>query len=147
MILGTFSKLYGLAGLRIGYGFAHQKTIAFLNKVRSPFNTTSPAQVAAIAALEDREFAEAYLDLNHRETEYVCSELEAMGLRVTPTVCNFVLVDTPLPSKEFFDKLLREGVIVRPMAGWGFPESVRVSFHVREGNDRFLEATRKVLKR
>ena len=145
MCLGTFSKLHGLAALRIGYGFAQPEVISFLHKVRSPFNTNSLAQMAAMAALEDREFAERYIALNRIEREFICRELQGMGLRITPTVTNFVLLDVPISGKDFFEKLLREGFIVRPMAGSGFPSSVRVTFHLREYNERFLEATKKVL--
>lgn len=145
MVTGTFSKLYGLAGLRIGYAFAHPDAVFQLHKIRSPFNTSIPAQVAGIAALGDQEFARGYAELNRTERDFVCSELQNMGLTVTPTVTNFVLLDVPGSAKEYYEKLLREGVIVRPMAGWGFPNSVRVSFHVRAGNERFLAATKKVL--
>ena len=145
MVLGTFSKVYGLAGLRVGYGFAHPEVSSVLHKVRSPFNTNSPAQIGAIAALGDQEFVERYVKLNICERDFVCSALKDMGLKVTPTVTNFVLMDTHLAAKEFFERLLREGIIVRPMHTSGFPNSVRVTFHLREFNERFLAATKKVL--
>lgn len=145
MVTGTFSKVYGLAALRVGYGFAQPEVIFQLHKIRSPFNTSVPAQVGAMAALEDQRFARKYVRTNRVERAFVCEELQKMGLTVTPTVTNFVLLDVPTTGREFFEKLLREGIIVRPMAGWGFPNSVRVSFHTRAGNERFLAATKKVL--
>ena len=147
MVLGTFSKAYGLAGLRIGYGFAHPEVVTTLHKIRSPFNTSVPSQVAGIAALGDQRFVRRYVKVNRTERDYVCSELQKMGVVITPSATNFVLMDAPIGGRAFFEKLLQEGVIVRPMGGWGFPDSVRVTFHVREGNERFLAATRRVLGR
>ena len=145
MVLGTFSKAYGLAGLRIGYGFAHPEVVTTLHKIRSPFNTSVPSQVAGIAALGDQRFVRRYVKVNRTERDYVFSELQKMGVVTTPSATNFVLMDAPIGGRAFFEMLLQEGVIVRPMAGWGFPNSVRVSFHTRAGNERFLAATRKVL--
>ena len=147
MVLGTFSKAYGLAALRIGYGFAHPEVIATLHKVRSPFNTTSVAQVAAMAALGDQEHVRRTVALNAAERPRLAAGCEALGLPVTPSQANFVLVDVPEQALFFFQKLLRQGVIVRPMYGNGYPVSLRVSVHTAEGNDRFLEAARTVLGR
>lgn len=147
MVLGTFSKAYGLAALRIGYGFAHPEIITALHKVRSPFNTSAPAQVAAIAALDDQAFVRRVVELNRRELPYLAGELKKIGLAVTPSVTNFLMVDVPMDADEFFQALLREGVIVRPQKSGGFPRSVRVTVHTREGNDRFIAATKKVLGR
>lgn len=146
MVTGTFSKVYGLAGLRIGYAFAQPDVFFQLNKIRSPFNTNVPAQVGAIAALEDQRFARKFVRINRVKRNFVCAELQNMGLAIMPTVTNFVLLDVPTTGRDFFEKLLRDGVIVRPMVGWGFPNSVRVSFHTRAGNERFLAATRKALE-
>lgn len=145
MVLGTFSKAYGLAGLRIGYGFAQHEVVTTLHKIRSPFNTSVPSQVAGIAALGDQDFVQRYVAMNREERDFVCSELQKMGVVTTPSATNFVLMDAPIGGLAFFQKMLHEGVIVRPMGGWGFPGSVRVTFHVREGNERFLAATKKVL--
>ena len=145
LLLGTFSKAYGLAGLRIGYGFGDKDVLSVLHKARSPFNTSSLAQEAAIAALGDQEFVRKVAAVNRTEMSYVCEKLTEMDVAWTPSVANFVLVDVPMPSAECYKKLLMEGVIVRPMAGWGFPNSVRVTIHLREGNDRFLKALAKVL--
>lgn len=145
MVLGTFSKAYGLAGLRVGYGAAGEEVAAILHKVRSPFNTNSAAQVAALAALKDEAFVREVVSLNARERPRLKAGCEALGLPVTPSVANFLLVDVPSEARVAFEALLREGVIVRPLAG--YPRSLRVSVHTPEGNDRFLAAARKVLGR
>jgi histidinol-phosphate aminotransferase len=145
LLLGTFSKAYGLAGLRIGYGFGDRDVLSVLHKARSPFNTSSLAQEAAIAALGDQEFVRKVAGVNRTEMTYVCEKLTEMGVPWTPSVANFVLIDVPMPAADCCKKLLMEGVIARPMAGWGFPNSVRVTVHLREGNDRFLRALAKTL--
>lgn len=143
MVLGTFSKAYGLAGLRVGYGFAHPEVIATLHKVRSPFNTSSVAQIAAIAALQDQEFVRRGAELNRVERSYLTEATLALGLTVTPSMANFIFVDVPMAAGEFFQRLMREGVIVRPLGP--YPNSLRVSVYTRDGNDRFLEGTKRVL--
>ncbi len=145
MVLGTFSKAYGLAGLRAGYGFAHPEVIGTIHKARSPFNTSSVAQIAAIAALGDQEFVRRGVELNRVERAYLTEKTRALGLTVTPSMANFIFVDVPMAAGEFFQRLMREGVIVRPLAP--YPNSLRVSVFTREGNDRFLEGTRRVLGR
>ncbi len=143
LVLGTFSKAYGLAGLRVGYGFSHPEIISMLHKVRSPFNTNLVAQEACICALADEEFVKKVVDLNETEMAFIEKELKKLGLKFTPSVGNFILVDIPIKAGEFFEKLLREGVIVRPMGG--FPYSVRVTLGTRRQNIKFLKATKKVL--
>lgn len=143
MVLGTFSKAYGLAGLRVGYGFGNPEVIGMLHKVRSPFNTSLIAQEACIYALEDQEFIKKVADLNESEMAFIEKELKKLGLKYTPSVGNFILVDIPIGAGEFFEKLLREGVIVRPMGG--FPDSIRVTLGTRRQNIKFLKATKKVL--
>lgn len=147
LVLGTFSKAYGLAGLRLGYGFGAPEMLGVLHKARSPFNTSSLAQVAAIAALGDQEFVIRYTEFNRRELAYLCERLDAMGVAYTPSVANFVLIDVPMPASECYLKLLKAGVIVRPMGMSGLPNSIRVTIHLREGNDRFLAALGTVIER
>lgn len=147
MVLGTFSKAYGLAGLRVGYGFAHPEVIATLHKVRSPFNTSSVAQVAALAALQDQEFVTKGVALNAAERPYLTRGCQDAGIPVVPSQANFVLIDVPMPGEQFFQAMLREGVIIRPMANNGYPNSLRVSVFHHYGNERFLEAATKVLGR
>lgn len=145
LVLGTFSKAYGLAGLRIGYGFGHPDLLKILHKVRSPFNTSSIAQEACIAALEDQEFVKKSAELNRKEMTFMENELKNMGLKFTPSVANFILIDLPISGNQFFEKMLREGVIVRPMGMSGFPNSVRVTISTRKENLKFIKATKKVL--
>lgn len=144
MVLRTFSKIHGLAGLRAGYGIAPAGVIEILNRVRSPFNTSRPAQAAAVAALEDREHVERSAELNAREMRFVSAELALLGVRFTPSAANFVLIDTARDCEEDFLRLLREGVIVRPMKVYGFPTSLRVTCGVHQDNERFLESLRKI---
>lgn len=145
IVLGTFSKAYGLAGLRIGYGFGNPELLKVLHKVRSPFNTSLVAQEACIAALKDKDFVKKSVTLNQREMAFIEKELKKLKIKYTPSVGNFILIDLPIKGQEFFEKLLKEGVIVRPMAMSGFPNSVRVTISTRKNNKRFIAATKKVL--
>lgn len=138
IVLQTFSKIYGLAGLRIGYGLAAPEVIANLNRVRSPFNTSSLAQVAALAALDDEEWAKYSREHNLRELQYVQSELARRGIRFTPSVCNFVLIELDGDMKTLFVEFQKLGVILRPQGGPGLAGCARVSIGTREENDRFL---------
>jgi histidinol-phosphate aminotransferase len=144
IILRTFSKAYGLAGLRVGYGVADESIISGINKIRSPFNTNSLSQLAAMHALEDREHLEKSVALNRRGIDYLQGELDRLGVAYTPSFGNFILVTTELDAAAAFDAFLREGVIVRPMAGYGYPKSFRVSTGRMEENERFIRALEKV---
>ncbi|HTV55803.1 MAG TPA: histidinol-phosphate transaminase [Terriglobia bacterium] len=145
LILRTFSKVYGLAGLRTGYGIGHPELIALLNRFRPPFNVSRLSQTAAIAALEDRDHVARSVESNSREMRFVSEELTLLGVRFTPSVANFVLVDTSRDCEHDFLKLLEEGVIVRPMKFYGFPTSLRVTIGTREDNEIFLESLRRVM--
>jgi histidinol-phosphate aminotransferase len=144
IILRTFSKAYGLAGLRVGYGVSTGEIIAGLNKIRSPFNTNSLSQLAALHALEDSEHLEKSVALNREGLDFIQGELDRLGLDYTPSFGNFVLVTTPLTSSDAFSAFLQEGVIVRPMAGYGYPNSFRVSTGLPEENQRFIKALEKI---
>ncbi len=144
IILRTFSKAYGLAGLRVGYGVANEEIVAGLNKIRSPFNTNSLCQLAALHALEDRSHLEASVALNRESIAYIQGQLDRLGVEYTPSYGNFVLVTTSLSSADAFSAFLEEGVIVRPMAGYGYPNSFRVSTGLPEENQRFIRALEKV---
>ncbi len=146
LILRTFSKAYGLAGMRIGYGFGSEEIIQGLNRVRSPFNTSSVGQIAGKAALDDVEHLEKSVKLNARERSFLCSELESMGIEYTDSVTNFILVNIEENTREMFEDLLKRGVIVRPMEGYGYPESFRLSVGTHEENVKFLEALSEVLE-
>jgi histidinol-phosphate aminotransferase len=123
----------------------HPELIAALNRIRSPFNASSLAQVAGLAALDDREYVARSVAHNAREMKFVTEELTLLGVRYTPSVGNFILIDTGRDCEEDFVRLLHEGVIVRPMKLYGFPTSLRVTIGRHEENEQFLEALRRVM--
>jgi histidinol-phosphate aminotransferase len=145
LVLRTFSKIYGLAGLRLGYGMGHRELIEALNRIRSPFNANSVAQVAGLAAVDDHEHVARSVESNTREMKFVTEELTLLGVRYTPSFGNFLLVDTGRDCEEDFVRLLHEGVIVRPMKIYGFPTSLRVTVGRHAENEQFLEALRRVM--
>lgn len=145
LVLRTFSKVYGLAGIRLGYGMGHPELIDALHRIRSPFNASSLAQVAGMAALDDHEHVARSVESNTREMKFVTGELTLLGVRYTPSVGNFLLVDTGRDCEEDFVRLLHEGVIVRPMKIYGFPTSLRVTVGTHPENEQFLEALRRVI--
>ncbi len=140
IVLRTFSKIFGLAGLRIGYGLAHPDVIATLNRVRSPFNTSSLAQVAALGALRDDEWARLSRDRNLEELAFLQQQLEERGIAFTPSVTNFVLIQFDRDVKELFLEFQRLGVIIRPVGGPGLANCARVSVGTRTENEMFLRA-------
>lgn len=143
VILRTFSKIYGLAGLRIGYGVAPEKLVFYMNKVRQPFNVNSLAQIAAMAAIEDEEHLKRSQKNNMDGLNYFFREMKAMGLEYVHTQANFLLIKVG-KGKEVYDALLKQGVIVRPMASYGLGEYIRVTVGKPEENKRFVEAIKKV---
>jgi histidinol-phosphate aminotransferase len=145
LVLRTFSKVHGLAGLRIGYGLGHAELIEALNRVRSPFNANMVAQTAALAALDDREHVSKSVETNAREMKFVTEELALLGVRYTPSAGNFLLIETGRDCEEDFVRLLHEGVIVRPMKLYGFPASLRVTIGMHSDNEQFLEALQRVV--
>jgi histidinol-phosphate aminotransferase len=144
LIIRTFSKAYGLAGLRIGYGIAKPEIIDTLQKVRLAFNTGSLGQVAALAAFDDPAHVQRTVESNRREMKFLSSELAARGVKYVPSYSNFIFMDLGKPSKDVDAAMLRQGVIIRPMAGWGFPTMIRVSIGTHEQNEQFLKALDKV---
>jgi histidinol-phosphate aminotransferase len=145
--LRTFSKLYGLAGLRVGYGVMPVELAGYLNRIRQPFNVNSLAQVAARAALQDRDFVERTLCVVHDGLDFLCQALTEMGVRFFPTQSNFFLIDVAQDAEALFQAMLRQGVIVRSMKSYGYPRYIRVNVGTAEENERFLEAFKKVLAR
>jgi len=143
LILRTFSKVFGLAGLRIGYGISTREVIETLYKVRMAFNTNSVAQVAALAAWDDHEHVEKSVRMNRAELEFLYAELSKRRLKYVPSFANFVLIDIGKPAGAVTSALLKQGVIVRP--AWGCPTCMRVSAGTHEQNERFLAALEKVL--
>jgi histidinol-phosphate aminotransferase len=145
LILRTFSKIYGLAGLRLGYGIGPAPLVALLNKVREPFNTNSLAQVAAAAALGDTEHVAASRAANDAGRAFLVDQLGRMKLSVIPSAANFVLVDVGRPGAEVTEALLRRGVIVRPVAGYGFPMHLRITVGTAQENETCVAALKAVL--
>jgi histidinol-phosphate aminotransferase len=141
LILRTFSKIYGLAGLRIGYGIAKKDIINEMNKIREPFNANSLAQAAALGALDDREHLKYSREINEQGKRYLYSEFKSLGIEFVPTEANFIYIVIN-DSQAVYEALLRQGVIVRPMG----PQAIRVTVGLPEENKRFIEALRTVIK-
>lgn len=144
VVLRTFSKVYGLAGLRVGYGLGPADLFAELNKLKTPFNTASIAQAAAMAALDDTEHVRRSVASNRAGREQIAKGLAELGVKAVPSATNFIFIDMGGDGDAFAAQLLHEGVIVRPMRWMGFPEAIRVSVGTAEENDKFLEAFRRV---
>lgn len=140
LVLRTFSKIYGLAGLRLGYGVAKSSIITEMNKVREPFNTNTLAQKAALEALEDKEHIAGSLQCNEAGKKYLYAELGALNLTYVPTEANFIY-SYVADSKALYANLLRQGVIIRPMG----PEAIRVTIGLEEENKRFITALKSCL--
>ena len=145
IVLRTFSKVYGLAGLRVGYGVSLPAIIDAIEAVREPFNSSSLAQLGALAALRDEEHVRRTVELNRAEKPRVRAALMAKGLRVLPSLGNFLCVDTARDGRRAFEALLRRGVIVRPLGGYNLASWLRVSIGTPEQNGAFLDAMEQVL--
>jgi histidinol-phosphate aminotransferase len=146
LTLKTFSKVYGLAGLRIGYGIGHPTLVAEMNKLRTPFNVTSVGQAAALAALDDLEHVRRSVEMNHAERTRLLEELRKSGLRPVASETNFLFVPVAgMDAKAMCDELLHEGVIVRQLAWMGFPNAIRISVGNPEENSKLLAAMAKVM--
>jgi len=143
--LRTFSKIYALAGLRIGYGVAPARLIELLERVRLPFNVNSVAQVGAIASLQDPEQVARTRKQNQRSKSFIYAELEKMGLPYTPTQANFIWIDVMRDCKQVFTELMKRGVIVRTGDIFGAPTHIRVTTGTDEQNERFISTLREVL--
>ena len=142
-ILRTFSKIYGLAGLRIGYGLMKKETADMLNRVRQPFNTNALAQIAALAALGDVSHVEKSLRNNQEGKEYLYREFDSMGINYLPSEANFIYFHTNDDGRKVFDLLLKEGIIIRHIGG----PNLRVTIGLPEENKKFIEAVKKVLRK
>ncbi len=135
--LRTFSKIYGLAGFRVGYGYASPELVGLLNRVRQPFNVSATAQEAAIGALGDDAFVERSRRVNRAGLRQLRKGLAALGIEVAPSVANFLLIKVG-DGLAVFRRLQQAGVIVRPVGGYGLPEWVRVTVGTRAQNERLL---------
>ena len=138
VVLRTFSKCYGLAGIRIGYGVANAEITGYLNRVRQPFNTNRVGQVGALAALLDTDYTALSVATNNAQRAYLCDALAGRGIDYLESQTNFVLVKVPASGAQVTDAMTRKGVVIRAMGGYGLPEHVRVTVGTREQNDRFL---------
>lgn len=143
VVLRTFSKIYGLAGLRIGYAVARREIVDCLERVREPFNVNSLAQEAALTALRDQDHVAALQALNRTEKTYLYEEFSRLGLDFVPTEANFILFDAGRDEKQIFQQMLRRGVIIR--GGFGYPTKLRVTIGTRYQNERFIQALESVL--
>ena len=145
LIMRTFSKVYGMAGLRIGYGVAQEGIVRVMNKLRTPFNVTGVSQAAALAALDDTKHVERSIATNAEGRARLFEGLTTLGLRAVRSHANFIFVDIGPEANELCDELLYEGVIVRPLGWMGFPEAIRISVGVTEENDKLLAVMSKLL--
>ena len=144
--LRTFSKIYGLAGLRIGYGVASEEIISNLEKVRQPFNVNSLAQVAAMAALDDQGHVEKSVSINSDGLSYLYRELDCMGLSYVKSQANFLLIDMKGDCAKIYQELMKKGVIVRPMGIYNLNNYLRITVGLPEENKRFIEALKGVVE-
>jgi len=144
--LRTFSKIYGLAGLRIGYAIAPEGIAADLNRIREPFNVNSLAQAAALAALKDEQHLRASLHMVREGKEQLARGLAELGLEPVPSQANFYFVDVRADSRIVFERLLQRGVIIRSGDIFGYSTFIRDTVGTRQQNERFLEALAGVLK-
>jgi histidinol-phosphate aminotransferase len=145
LTLRTFSKLYGLAGLRIGYGVGPQEIIDVMQRVRQPFNVNAAAQWGALAALDDRDHVQRSLAVNRQGMDYLTRELARLGMEYVPSHANFILIRVG-NGEAVFKQLLAQGIIVRPVAAYDFPEYVRVTVGTMEENRKFVEGLEKTIK-
>ena len=139
IITRTFSKIYGLAGLRIGYGIAPPSVIATMNPVRQPFNCNAVAQAAARAAITDTEYVKESQMLNEQGKVFLYHAFDDLGLRYIKTEGNFIMVFVNQPGADMAEAMMKKGVIVRAMAGYGYPDAIRVTIGKQMENERFLE--------
>lgn len=144
-VLRTFSKVYGLAGIRIGYGFAHPEVISTLFKIKPPFNVNGLAQAAGIAALKDSDFVTQSVDTNKIGRQVLCRELDRLGLSYAESHTNFILIRIGLNASTVQQSLLKRGVIVRPCRGYDLPEFLRVSIGTPDQNERFIMTLGEIL--
>ena len=140
--LRTFSKIYGLAGLRIGYGITTAEIAELLNKVRQPFNTNSLGQIGALAALSDRKHVEKSVAVNNEGKQFLYHSFQRLGVSYVPTETNFILFESPRDARELYNALLKTGVIIRPMGA----KRLRVTIGLPEENARFVAELEKIVK-
>ena len=145
IISRTFSKAYGLSGLRVGYGVSTPELIGYMDRVREPFNVNILAQGAALAALDDKQFLKRTLSNTKKGKEFLYKEFDKLGFEYVPSATNFILVDLRRDCKKVFKKMLSSGVIVRDMKVWGLDTYIRVTVGTERENKKFITALRRIL--
>ncbi len=146
IVTRTFSKAYGLAGLRVGYALSHPGVSDMLNRVRQPFNVNSVALAAAQAALQDDQHLQHSVATNARGMAQVCAGFEALGIAYVPSAGNFVLVDCARPALAVYEAMLRQGVIVRPVGNYQLPKHLRITIGTEVQNERMLAALKQAMR-
>jgi histidinol-phosphate aminotransferase len=146
VVLRTFSKIYGLAGLRVGYGIAKPEIIKYLNLTKLPFNVNRLGQLAAAASLDDESFIQKSLKNNREGKEYFYSELDQLKLEYKKTEANFIFLRVGRPADEVFLEFLRRGVIIRPLSSFGMPDAIRITIGTVEQNNKLVAALKDILK-
>jgi len=144
IVLRTFSKIAGIAGVRVGYGIAKPELIGYLNRVVNPFTTNRLAQVAALASLDDEEHRKKVLRSNQEGKKYLYRELKKIDLFYLPTEANFIFIDLKGDSEVIFEKLLKKGIIIRPGKTWGCPNFIRVTIGTPYENEKFIQALKEI---
>lgn len=140
IVLRTFSKVYGLGGIRIGYGVADPELIQYLRLVKEPFNVNALAQVGALAALRDEDHVHKTVHLIRTEKTFLYGELHAMGIEFVPSEANFIFINVGMDARVLFQEMLKRGVIIRPGDIWNLPNFIRLTIGTREQNQRFIRA-------
>jgi histidinol-phosphate aminotransferase len=146
IVTRTFSKVYGLAGLRVGYALSHPSVADMLNRVRQPFNVNTIALAAALAALDDTEHLQRSIETNRAGMAQLRAGFDALGVRHLPSAGNFVMIDCGRPAPAVYEAMLRQGVIVRPVGNYGLPNHLRITIGTREQNERMLAALAAALR-
>ena len=145
IILKTFSKIYGMAGLRLGYGISNPDLIKILYKIKEPFNVNYIAHEAGIAALDDIEFVKKSIELNKNGKYYLYNELNKLNLKYYPTQANFIYIELEKNCIEVFEKLMDMGIVIRPLNSFGVDNSIRVTIGTQSQNEFFINCLRKIL--
>jgi histidinol-phosphate aminotransferase len=144
--LRTFSKAYGLAGLRIGYGLMREELAGYLHRLRQPFNVNQLAQIGALAALDDEEHYQQTLTVTTEGMIWLHREIARLGCRPLPSQANFFLVDIGGSGKKLYERMLTKGVIIRPMHAYGYPNYIRITVGLPEENERLVRAMAEALQ-
>ena len=145
IVTRTFSKMYGLAGLRIGYGVAREELIDVLNRIRDPFNVNALAQVAAVACLKDQSYYRKLAKKIQQQREFLYQSFDRLGVECVKSYTNFILINLKTDSRDMAQKLLKKGIIVRDMNGWGLKNFIRVTIGTEIENKKFLKALEELL--